>query len=402
MSKNEIGVYQLANGNWGFRLIVNTNGKKTNYRRTTDQSGNKLKTKNAAIKARQAFLIYTQTATKKKPIQRRTFGEVFDEYRKNSRSDKAFSTIRKQDSLWRNHLERKFASKYIDEITVAEVNDYLSQLYNIEEKAFSYVESFIKMFYLIFGQAYSRNYLDVDTYNKLCVNKNTRIKMPKRRTNDEDDIIVFSKEEMGKLDDYFKGTTLETSYLIGKYCGVRINECFGLKWQDIDLLNRKIHIKRQMQYQEGIIKLVPPKTQNATRTIYLADSLLEYLTNLKETIDIASIKLAELREQHQMFIEDTNGEKISSLELVNTLPNGKIRTVNSMKRHTRKIRDELDICFRYHYLRHTYGTRLAEMNTPIHILCKQMGHASSKITERYYLSVSKQGIEILINNLNNF
>ena len=41
------------------------------------------------------------------------------------------------------------------------------------------------MFYLIFGQAYSRNYLDVDVYNKLCVNKDVRIRMPKMKI-DED------------------------------------------------------------------------------------------------------------------------------------------------------------------------------------------------------------------------
>ena len=49
-----------------------------------------------------------------------------------------------------------------------------------------YVEGFLKMFYLIFGQAYSRNYLDVDIYNKLCVMKEARISMPKLK-NDEVD-----------------------------------------------------------------------------------------------------------------------------------------------------------------------------------------------------------------------
>ena len=36
--------------------------------------------------------------------------------------------------------------------------------YHQEDRAYTYVEAFLKMFYLIFGQAYSRNYLDVDTY----------------------------------------------------------------------------------------------------------------------------------------------------------------------------------------------------------------------------------------------
>ena len=80
---------------------------------------------------------------------------------------------------------------------------------NVDNRAFRYVESFMKMFYLIFGQAYSRNYLDVDTYNNLCVNKNTKIHMPKLKTEDDTDIVAFSKEELAILDDYFKGTSYE-------------------------------------------------------------------------------------------------------------------------------------------------------------------------------------------------
>ena len=106
------------------------------------------------------------------------------------------------------------------------------------------------------------------------------------------------------------------------------------------------------------------------------------------------------RLQNQTFIEDINGETISSLELVKSLSNGKIQTVNSMKYHSRMIKSELGINFKFHHLRHTYGTRLAILNTPTHILCNQMGHASGKVTERYYLAVSKMAIDVLLDNLN--
>ena len=99
------------------------------------------------------------------------------------------------------------------------------------------------------------------------------------------------------------------------------------------------------------------------------------------------------------MITDTTGNPISSLLLVNSLTNGKIQTVNSMKYHSKKIKETLNIDFKYHYLRHTYGTRLAEQNIPTHLLCNQMGHANSKVTERYYLAVSKQGAEIIKNKI---
>ena len=63
------------------------------------------------------------------------------------------------------------------------------------------------------------------------------------------------------------------------------------------------------------------------------------------------------------------------------------------------LQGEYKIPFKYHYLRHTYGTNLAVLNTPTHLLCNQMGHASSKVTERYYISISERGIEELMKNL---
>ena len=343
----DTGVFQLPTGYWGYRFVISKNGRCKNYRRVQDEFGEPFKTRKQAARARQQAIIKANIALEQKVvITRRTFAEVFEEYCEKGRADKAYATIRKQDSLWNNHLKNRFGKRYVDQISVAEVKDYLAELYYVEGRAYGYVESFVKMFYLIFGQAYSRNYMDVDTYNKLCVNKDTKIKMPKRKVDDDDEIVVFSNEELEALDNYFKGTTLETAYMLGRYCGLRINECFGLKWQDIDFDAGTITISRQMQYQNGVIKLVPVKTRNGRRTIYMAEPLRKYLLDYQTEIDNAMNMLSEMRTQQQMFIKDSDGFTISSLDLVNTLPNGKMRTVNSMKRHTIQT-VPLIICFTY-------------------------------------------------------
>ena len=399
--QNDTGVYQLSNGNWAYRFTFTVEGKKKNRKGTKDEFGNPLTTKRAAILARAAAVTREQEEQHRQAaVTRKTFQEVYKEYCEHGRSGKAYQTIRKQDSIWNNHLCAKFGRRYIDEISVAEVNDYLAHLYYTEGRAYKYVESFLKMFYLIFGQAYSRNYLEVDTYNKLCVNKDVRIRMPKMKVDEDAEIVAFTPDEVARLDEYFKGTNAETAYLLGRCCGLRINECYGLKWENIDTKRGTITIDRQMQYQEGLIKLVSLKTRNARRTVYMSDKLKAYLRHLERENKAQAAALAAQRAQNQTFITDIDGKQISSLELVNSLPNGKIQTVNSMKYHSKTIKAKLGINFKFHYLRHTYGTRLAEMNTPTHILCNQMGHASGKVTERYYLAVSKPGIEVLTHNLN--
>lgn len=390
------GVFQLPNGMWGFRYAFMLNGKQKDIKRTKDENGNPFKTEKAASKAREAAIIEVHTERTQKPAKKRmTVAEVYAEYCGTGRHGKAYGTTRKQDSLWKNHISKRFGNRYVDDISVAEIVDYLSFLYYQEDRAYSYVESFLKMFYLIFGQAYSRNYLDVDTYNTLCVNKNTKIHMPKRKIDEDDEIVAFSIEETNDLDEYFKGTNATTAYLLGRYCGLRINECYGLKWSNIDFDNDCIHIEQQMQYQEGLITLSPLKTRNAKRTLYMNSKLKNHLLAVKAEIDAANINIPNVRTQNQTIITDTNGKPISSLLLVNSLPNGKIQTVNSMKYHSKKIKQTLGIEFKYHYLRHTYGTRLAEQNMPSHLLCNQMGHASSKVTEKYYIAMSKQGAEII-------
>ena len=248
---NDTGVYQLTNKNWAFRYTITADGRKKDVRKAKDEFGNPLKTKTEAIRARNKAVEREREGKKPAPKVRKSFKEVYEEYCGNGRRDRAYRTKQKQDSLWNNHLCAKYGKRFVDEITAAEVNDYLSDLYYVEGFSYQYTEAFLKMFYLIFGQAYSRNYLEVDTYNKLCVNKDTRIKMPKMKTEDDTDIVAFSREELVLLDDYFKGTNAETAYLLGRYCGLRINEAFGLKWENVDLGNGTIIIDRQMQYQDG-------------------------------------------------------------------------------------------------------------------------------------------------------
>ena len=401
MATNNAGVYQKDNGYWEYRFVMMVDGKKINKKKSTDAFGNKLKTKKEAIKAREAAMLEARSGKIETPIvTRRMVKEVYEEYCEKGRKDRAYQTIRKQDSIWDNHIFAKFGNRYVDEITVAEVMDYLAELYYIHNFSYQYTESFLKMFYLIFGQAYSRNYLDVDIYNKLCVNKDTRIRMPKMKSEDDTDIVAFSKEQLDLLDKYFKGTHAETAYLLGRYCGLRINEAFGLKWENVDLENGTITIDRQMQYQNGLIKLIAPKTRNSNRVVYMSHVLKLHLQEKARQREEDAVRLASLREQNRRLIEDIDGSKIYSTELVNCLPNGKVQTVNSMKYPTREIKEKLGIQFKFHFLRHTYGTMMAEKNTPTHLLCNQMGHGNIHVTQKYYIAISKSGIEILQNNLN--
>lgn len=320
-NKKDSGVYQLDNGYWAYRFKINIDGTTKEKRRRTDEFGNPFKTKTSAVKARQQAIVNEKVSAAAPQVKRprKKVSEVYDEYCEFGRAGKAYATIVKQDSLWNNHIKSKFGKRYVDDISVAEINDYLAELYYTENRAYSYTESFLKIFYLIFGQAYSRNYLNAEQYDKLYKNKDTKIHMPKMKIDEDTDIVTFSDEQMITLSEYFKDTNAETAFTLGKYCGLRINECYGLKWCNVDFDKDIIKIDRQMQYQNGVIKLVSLKTRNARRDIVMSTPLKEYLLSVKRRRDKIMVELAEQREQNQTMLSDMGKEKISSLELVNSL-----------------------------------------------------------------------------------
>lgn len=399
--KNTSGITKLPNGNWSFRFVTfDSNGVRHDVRKQRDEFGNPLLTKTAALRAKELELKKLTTAPKA-TSSIITFSDIMNDYLKNGTLGKAYGTVLKQTSIWNNHIAADFGNKLIENVYSYEINEYLCDLYYNMNYSYMYTEGFLKIFYLLISRAHSKDLISTDKFNKLCVNKDTRIKMPKLKVDDDTDIVAFSSSQMKLLDGYFKGTNAETAYMLGKYCGLRINECYGLTWDNIDLDKGTITVTKQMQYQEGVIKLVPLKTRNARRTIYMSQILIDYFKNLLTERDSAINNLSAARAQNAKIIP-YGDSSINSLELVNTLDNGKIQTVNSMKFHSQTIKGKLNINFKYHYLRHTYGTTLANLNTPQHLLCAQMGHSSINVTSKYYIAVSEDGINILRNNMNKF
>jgi integrase len=399
-NQNDAGVFQLKSGGWGYRITyTDTDGKRQQKRGSKYKDGTPCKTKRDAINARAEALEAAKHQGKKNEENRKTISDIWNEYRTDGCAGKAYRTLQKQDSLWKNHLMSKWGGRFIDDISSAEINDYLAALYYKEGRAWRYVEGFLKMFYLLYGQAYDRDYISSDRYQKMTKDKASKITMPPKNSNEDDDVRTFSAEELEALDAYFKGTNAEMAYMLGRYCGVRISECYGLKWDHINLKDGYLIIDRQMQYQDGLIKLVKVKTKNANRKIYLCGKLSDFLREAIEKHEKLTTFSSEIISQKQTIIEDIDGEMISSWELVNVLSDGKIQTVNSMKYHSRTIKQRLKIFFKYHYLRHTYGTIMADLNTPQHLLCAQMGHGKIETTQRYYIAVSQHGIDILKENI---
>lgn len=51
--QKDVGVFQMDNGAWAYRFKIKVDGQEISRRKTTDEYGGKLRSKGAAIKARE-------------------------------------------------------------------------------------------------------------------------------------------------------------------------------------------------------------------------------------------------------------------------------------------------------------------------------------------------------------
>ena len=135
MNSNLKGISQLTNGNWSYRFVIfDQYNVRHDVRKNTDENGHPLTTPKAAIKAKTIELNkWKNKIAEKIPASivkdSVTISELFSEYQNSGRKSKAYGTIRKQDSLWENHLKNDFGDRIITNVTSSDVNNYLENLY---------------------------------------------------------------------------------------------------------------------------------------------------------------------------------------------------------------------------------------------------------------------------------
>lgn len=408
MSK-DTGIFQLPNGNYGFRIVIKRKDLKIDTTYRQDENGNPYKTKASARDARERKLyeLKNKPINQEEKLKKYKLKDIYNLYIENGSTSKAHATIRKQNSMWENHIKSNFGDKYINDITLNDLQNYLSLLYNYGDNysntpySYKYVEGFLKFFYLLFGYAYKENAINTDTYTKMFLDRSTRLKMPPITQEDNEEyknIKVYSKYEIKQMAEVLKRGNFYIPFLLGYYCGLRISEVFGILIEDVDVINNKIRINKQLLYQDGIWCLCPVKTLKSSRTVFITP---EFSNMLKEHIfkQFNQSHIEGFR-NYEIIIDKTKKEhkKIRGANFLLRKENGELLTTNSIKYWQRIIKDELNIDFEFHSLRRTFGTLMSE-KTPIIELMNMMGHKKIETTMKYYINENKLENEKLKQNL---
>ena len=184
----------------------------------------------------------------------------------------------------------------------------------------------------------------------------------------------LSPDEARKLIEAARGDKLEALYILAVQTGLRQGELLALKWEDVDLNEEVIRIRRTLVRSGGRIALGEPKTKGSRRTIYLTGAAMEALKiHLEQQLEDIE-RLGDL--YHDLGLVFTSG--------VGTL----INPSNLRRRSFAPLLKRAGLPqIRFHDLRHTCATLLLSRNVHPKYVQELLGHATVAITLDTYSHV---------------
>lgn len=370
---------------WSLRFDTYPNGK----RKQVERSG--FKTKKAAEKKLVEMLNeYNLTGSfiENKKI---TLDEVFSEFtNEEAVYTRAYSTIVRYKSVFKNQIQKDMGHLYISNITTKTLEKLIADKMQLGYSR-EYVKGIYKLLVVLFGFIIKREYLKINPVQKMTAPPDPRhIK----------EVEVYNKEELNLIKERLENTNVLIPFLNIINTGLRSSECFGLRWGDIHFEEGYLKVDRQLLYQDKRWCLAPCKTKYAYRIIYLSDSYLEYLKELK-------VRQEENRKSYgngykRNFVTDITGAKDKYIEVedfINVKQNGEMLTSNSTKFMSKLAKEVIAKEFKTHNLRHTFATFLANEGINPKLLQRTLGHSKIEFTLKCYTHAEKESIEKMKNIL---
>ncbi|HLK75218.1 MAG TPA: site-specific integrase, partial [Streptosporangiaceae bacterium] len=150
-------------------------------------------------------------------------------------------------------------------------------------------------------------------------------------------------------------------------------ELLALRWDDIDLGSRQLHIRRALQRVDGKLQVVEPKTSSSRRTVVLPRLAVRHLQEHKKRQDAERQALGEAWRDHGLVFASSIGTPVEP------------RNVNRRWDELRR-RAGLD-WLRLHDLRHGCATLLLAKGVPDRVIMEVLGHAEIGVTMNTYAHV---------------
>lgn len=291
------------------------------------------------------------------------FCSLMEEWLGEIERTRKYSTYVKYKNLYRCHIQNLFSNDKLTQITNNHIQNRMSTL-NISDSTRQSVLAVIKQTLHYAEDQYG--YPMVPVTGK-TVSKSFR------------SIEIMNRTEQAKLMQFLHHDMdiSKAGIFLCLSTGLRLGEVCALKWEDIDIEQKLLHVNRTVQrieskdgFQKTVLLETTPKSFFSNREIPISDGLLLLLTPFKKT------------EQGYVLCANKPMEP---------------RTYqNHFKRYLQSINVP---SYNFHTLRHTFATNCIDNGMDIKSLSEILGHSDVQITLNRYVHPSMDTKRKYINSL---
>ena len=314
------------------------------------------------------------------------FGEFFKEWLNNvvkiSIKDTSYN---RYEGLFRNYISNSpLAPLTVVSIRSIDVQTWLNDL-SVQSGYFT-VERVYKLLTSFFKYCFEEGFI---TRSPMLP-----VKLPKKPRQEEKKDCLTS-EDISKLFEHVKEDPNTMLYLLALGSGTRQGELLALNHSDLDLQGATVNISKTIskisvfdEYGHKTYKTIVTSPKNATsvRTAPIPDKLIPYL---KQHI------LNEKKKHLAKRIPFSDTSPLFTSSFCTRLD------ASNVRKRWNTLQDKLGIDkIRFHDLRHTFCTLLAEAGVPLKTASTLMGHSSIETTAKIYTHVRDQKKKEAVNQLN--
>lgn len=226
------------------------------------------------------------------------------------------------------------------------------------------------------------------------------INLPKTVEQGEYKTLIIKKEKILTLEqvkiliEASKSTPIYLQVLFAVLMGLRKQEINGLKYTDIDYVNRKLYLTRQLGRKVEDTINDCPKKMLTKQEIKLKSYCSERILDIPDLVFEAILEQKKIYEKNKKRrINDKNNPFLDE-KYICCSTYGKPRSKGFHRSYYIKLLEDNKLpIIGFHDLRHTYATLLLINNYDLKAISQLLGHASTIITSNIYFDKNQVVID---------